>query len=178
MTKWLTGLLDRSFAVIGALVCAQAPMFIQQYNQQLTGRVAELKLQMDAMANIATLSQKSVKQYIQRFIDSGDPDFMRQGDILLWTHERYDQLTNALNQLSGASMTSKPFVFLRDLNWEVARSTLSEFQPGIPFTAEGFIYALIGIGIGFGVFFLLITLLRFCCRPFVKRQPTNTSISS
>lgn len=168
MANWLTRLLDRAFAVVGALVGAQAPMFIQQYNQQLSGRVAELKLQIEAIINIAAQSQKSIRQFIQRFIDSGDPDFMRQGDLMLSMNERYEGLLNASHQLSSATVISKPFVFIREFNWEIARSTFADFQAGVPFTLEGFCYALVGVGFGYGVFYLLTRFLKFFYRLFVR----------
>lgn len=173
MSNWLTGLFDRVFAVIGALVFAQAPMFIQQYGQQLSGRVAELKLQVNSIASAAAQGHKSVPQYIQRFIDSGDQDFMLQGELMQRMTLRFGHLSEALQDLSSTSIWSKPFVFIRDFNWEIAQSTFADFQPGIPFTLEGLMYALIGIGMGYGLFSLLAFVWRFCYRPFANffRKP-------
>lgn len=168
MSKWLTGFFDRVFAVLGALVCAQAPMFIQQYSQQLTGRAAELKLQVEAIANAAAQGHKSVPQYIQRFIDSGDQDFMLQGEIMQKMAFRYSDLSEALNQLNSSSLWMKPFVFMRNFNLEIGKSTLADFQLGIPFTLEGLIYALIGIGIGYGFFSVVVSICRFCYRKLAQ----------
>ncbi len=152
MMSWLTGLLDRTFAVLGALVGTQAPMFIQQYHQQLSGRVAELKLQIEAMTKIAVQGQKTLQQYIEHFIQSGDPDFMRQGELMLALNDRYETLLHAFQQLTSASALSKPFIFIREFNWDIASSTFVDFQTGVPFTLEGLGYGVIGIGLGYGVF--------------------------
>lgn len=177
MSNWLTGLFDRIFAVVGALVCAQAPMFIQQYSQQLSGRVAELKLQVGAIANVAAQGNKPVTQYIQRFLDSGDQDFMLQGELMQKMTLRYGHLSEALTDLGTSSMWSKPFVFMRDFSWDIAQSTFTDFQPGIPFTLEGFIYALIGIGLGYGFFALIAFIARFFynCIANLFRRPAGAS---
>lgn len=162
MTSWFTGLFDRIFAVIGALTCAQAPMFIQQYTQQLSGRVAELKLQTSAIAGAAAQTHKSVTQYIQRFIDSGDHDFMLQGELMQKMTLRYDNLSEALEVLNTTNIWLKPFVFMRNFSWDIAQSTFHNFQFGIPFTVEGMLYALAGIGLGYGTF----AIVGSFCRKF------------
>lgn len=162
MFNWITGLFDRVFAVACAIICAQSPMFIQQYNQHLSGRVAELKYQVDSMAYAATLGHKSLDQYILRFIESGDIDFIRQGELMHRMTERYESFSIALNRLSEASLISKPFIFVRDFNWEIARSTFSEFQPGVPLTLEGFAYAILGIILGYGIFALISMVTKGC----------------
>lgn len=65
MFKWIGGLMDRACAVVGAVVFAQAPLFMQQYSQQLIGRTAELKLQVDGMKQAANLSGKTLEQLTQ-----------------------------------------------------------------------------------------------------------------
>lgn len=168
MINWLKGLLDRAFVVIGALICAQAPMFMQQYTHQLSGRVAELKLQVDALSKAAMQGQTTLPSLIQKFMTSGDADFSRQGNLMNWTVERYEGLSASLQELMTASATGKPFVFVRDFNWEIASTTFSNYQMGIPFTVEGIIYGLIGIGLGYGVFFLIFSSIQFISTIFAS----------
>ncbi|MBA3238852.1 MAG: DUF2937 family protein [Parachlamydiaceae bacterium] len=160
MLDWFTGLLDRIFAVVGALICAQVPMFMQQYAHQLSGRVAELKLQVNSLTKAALLGQTTLPELIQKFVTSGDADFARQGDLMNWTVERYEGLSVALQNLITASSTAKPFIFVRDFNWEIASTTFTNFQMGIPFTVEGLIYGVIGIGIGYAAFFLIYSVFQ------------------
>lgn len=166
MTYWFISLLDRVFAVGGALICVQAPMYIQQYGHQLSGRVAELKLQVNGMMNAAAEGSKTLPQFIKRFLDSGDSDFMRQGQLMLASAERYEELSGALNSLNHSSAISRPFVFLRDFNWEIASATFSDFQPGISFSLEGLAYGLVGLGLGYGLFCLLSKLVSSLCGLF------------
>lgn len=160
MANWLTGLLDRTFAVVGALICAQAPMFMQQYAHQLSGRVAELKLQVDSLSKAALQGQITLQQLIQKFVNSSDADFARQGELMNWTVDRYESLSMALQNLMTAPATVKPFIFMRDFNWDIASNTLTNFHIGIPFTLEGIVYGIIGIGLGYGAFFLIFSLIR------------------
>lgn len=168
MAHWFAHFLDRIFAVAGAFICLQAPMYMQQYGHQLFGRVAELKLHVDGMVKAASLGEKTLPQYIQHFLDSGDPDFMRQGQLMLWSVERYEKLSEALNALTHSSVLSKPFIFLRDFNWAIAHTTYADFQPGITFNPEGIAYGLCGIGIGYGAFYLLSSFARSVCRLFIN----------
>lgn len=178
MSNWLIGFFDRAFAVVGALACAQAPMFIQQYGHQLSGRVAELKLQVQSIEYSASLGQKSLEQYVQRFLESGDLDFARQGELMQRMTERYNVLSIAINELNSATVISKPFIFIKEFNWDIASSTFSQFQPGIPFTFEGLIYAIAGIALGYGLFALFMTIVRLCYKcvvgPF-KRERNQIS---
>ncbi|MBA3602311.1 MAG: DUF2937 family protein [Parachlamydiaceae bacterium] len=172
MTYWLVSLLDRVFAVCGALICVQAPMYIQQYGHQLSGRVAELKLQVKGMLNAAAEGSKTLPQYINRFLESGDSDFMRQGKLMLSSAERYDELSGALSSLNQSSVVSRPFIFLRDLNWDIATTTFSDFQPGISFTVEGIAYGLVGVCLGYGLFYLLSKVVRGFCGLFKRSNKT------
>jgi hypothetical protein len=65
--------------VIGAFVASQIPEFIQQYTQRLAGHVNELYRLLNQMRQVASYSNKTLDQYIQKFITSSDPDFARQG---------------------------------------------------------------------------------------------------
>lgn len=152
MFKWFTGLLDRSCAVVGAILFAQAPVFMQQYTQQLIGRTAEIKLQVDALSYSANLSGKTVAQLTQKFLANPDPDIARQGEVMLAIVDRWHHLSSALNAMQESSVWTRPFSFLYHLNGEVFGSTFDEFSMGIPLNLEGGIYALVGILVGYMFF--------------------------
>jgi len=155
MKKWFTSLLDRIFAVASALCFAQIPLFMLQYQQQLYGHIAELKVQVDAMQKVASATGKTLPEYISRFTSSGDPDFMGQGFLMNGMIERTFSLSEASHSLSSATVYEKPFVFFNHLSWDIVSSTFSNFQPGIPFSVEGVVYAFIGIVFGYFSFLAL-----------------------
>lgn len=160
MFRWLGGLMDRICAVAGAIVCAQAPLFMKQYTQQLVGREAELRMQVDAMRNAAAISGKTLEQLINKFLTNPDADFAHQGEVMQNLVTRWHGLFDALNAMESSPFWERPFTFAYHLNTDIFKSTLSNFTFGIPMTVEGGIYAVAGIALGYGLF----ALVRSACR--------------
>jgi hypothetical protein len=146
--------MDRAFAVVGAVVFAQAPLFMQQYSQQLIGRTAELKLQVDGMRQAADLSGKTLAQLVQKFMQNPDPDVFRQGELMAGTIARWHSLSESLTAMQESSLWSRPFAFIYHLNFDVFYDTLHQFKVGLPLNMEGGAYALIGVLTGYLVFSL------------------------
>lgn len=145
MFKWVGGLIDRVFAVTGAFAFSQLPLFMQQYQQQLLGHVSELQLQLDAMKNAAALSGKSLEQYVIKFINSGDLDFVHQGELMNNMIHRYDTLLKGYNSLHEAPVYGKPFYFIHYFDADIARATWSTFEFGFAFSVDSLVYATFGI---------------------------------
>lgn len=173
MFRWIGRWIDRIFAVLGAILLSQAPLYIHQYTQQLTGHAIELSWQYQAMQQAAQKSDKSLPAYIDKFTSSSDADVARQGAIMNETIERYNHFEEALTQLSQATPLSRPFIFVRYVNMEVAKSTFAIFEPGFPFTVEGLAYALIGMILGYGVFYGIGKILASIFY-FFRRKPRQT----
>jgi hypothetical protein len=153
--KCIQGLLDRVFAVAGAVIFSQIPNFIDQYQQQVTGRMAELQLQINIMERVAATTGKTLKQYILKFLSSTDPDFYNQGEVIQQMLLRFESLVQALNALKEASAFTKAWALICHFDYEIARSTFSSFVVGLSFSLEGFIYAFIGLVFGLSCFFLV-----------------------
>lgn len=150
--RWIGGVIDRVCAVICAVLFAQIPLFVQQYSQQLIGRVAELRLQVAGMKQAAAVSGKTLEGLIAKFLSNADPDIVRQGELMDGLVQRFNGMSQALNSLQNSSVMERPFVFVAHLNGETFMSTLHNFTIGIPLTVEGGVYGLIGIVIGFCLF--------------------------
>ena len=155
LIRLVGGIIDRICALAGALCFSQAPLFMQQYKQQLFGRVEELELQVKVLKDAAQLSGKNLEEYIAKFIQSPDPDFSRQGEIMQNMYVRLVDLKHSLFALSDADLWNKPLSFLHHYNHEVGKATWKYFELGVPMTTEGAVYALFGLGFGFLVFYLL-----------------------
>lgn len=168
MMKWLSGLLDRAFAVIGAIVFAQAPLFMQEYTQQLIGRTAELRLQVNAMRQAASLSGKTLEQLTQKFMENSDPDVVLQGKVMLSIVERWQQLSEALTAMQGSSIWGRPFAFIYHLNTDVFSSTFHQFKLGLPLNLEGGLYALAGLTTGYLFYTLIRSVFRKTKSIFLK----------
>ena len=173
MKNWLAELMDRVFVVAGALVFSQAPVFFQQYTQRLGGHVSELRRQVSLLQSNAALSGKSLAEYVQKFVGSQDPDFSLQGNAMEQMLSRYTELRQAYEALLQAPPLSKPLVFLKDLQPDVAQLTLSDFSFGLQFTPEALAYALAGIVFGYFTFRSLKGIFSFSVRMIVKKDDSN-----
>lgn len=154
--KWIA----RIFIVLGALILSQMPLFISAYTQQLYGRVAELKMQKDELLKMAQASGKTLEQYIYKFLASTDPDFHGQGEWMQGTLNRLQSLSEALTSIQGATLWERPFIFLKTLNFEMAKTTFALFTPGLPLTAEGAAYIAAGAIFGWICFHAILLLFR------------------
>jgi hypothetical protein len=56
--------------------------------------------------------------------------------------------------MQGASLWSRPFVFLRDADAAIARGTWTIFKPAVPTTVEGLVYAVFGMLVLIGIYHL------------------------
>lgn len=135
--EWLARKLD----MLGGAVCAgiagattsQLDAFVQQYLQRLGGHLDELKRLHDSI-----LSQDRYRQLDQPARD------LLIGD----TQGRLDQIAEAFRALSAADPLARPFVFLANLDLEIAARTLEQFRPAVPADLAGLIYAGAGLVLG------------------------------
>lgn len=173
MFRWMGKILDRLFVVAGALLFLQLPLFMQQYRLQLTGHVAELKLQVTAMQQRAQMTGKTLEQFIQKFQNSSDADFAHQGQIMTNMVDRMHDLSDGLFALDHASVLSRPFQFLAHFHYDIVRSTMRTFEMGITFTLEGLVYALAGMIIGYLIF---LAVSRLCFSIYTQCSSKKKSV--
>jgi hypothetical protein len=155
MIKFFTNTLDRVLSLIFGVVFAQIPQFIQHYIQQLSGRVEELRMQVESMRYAASLSGKSLEQFIHKFQKNADPDFIHQGDVMSQVLGRYEQLSTAYTHMETAAGIEQPFTFFYYVDWSLAKSTMAHFSLGLPLTLEAGVYALCGIVCCHAIFVLI-----------------------
>lgn len=146
---FMNSLLDRLCMVLGAFIGSQIPAFMQQYTQRLGGHVAELNRLFDHLQVVAGQSNKTINQYIHKFLSSSDPDFVHQGEFMQNLEMRLQQLNQSLYQLTHSSLWDRPFVFIKDLHYDIAQSTFASFQPSLNITVEGLCYTGIGMIAGY-----------------------------
>jgi hypothetical protein len=156
-------LMDRLFVVAGAFLGSQIPEFLHQYTQRLSGHVGELQRLLNQMRQVASYSNKTLEQYIHKFITSPDPDFARQGEFMHGMASRFEELNLALNHLTQTSMWLRPYTFLKEVQYDIAHATLASFQPGINLNYEGLCYAGAGILIGWAFYQMVSKCIRLGC---------------
>lgn len=162
--------IDRFFAVAGAIGFIQFPALYQQYLHELSGHVKELKYQVGLIEHAALISHKTTSEWIAKFSQSIDPDFALQGKILKNMIGRLDSFLSAETALTQSSLVSKPFFFLKHLNWEILSDTFKSFQFSFPISFEGFAYALFGLVAGFSFFHALYWFIKKASLAFITKE--------
>lgn len=160
--------MGRFFAVLlgiaGALVGSQAPGFTLQYMQSLQGRVDEL----------ARVIEMQEANFAEKGYDrSGALRECRTANNLLLAFcdgyalniDRLDYLTTHLAELEAADDYTRPLVLARsltsptDVQREFITSTRKQFEPAVPATVHGAVYAAGGFGVVWGLASFLFGLL-------------------
>jgi len=138
-------LIDRILCVAGAVLFSQGPEFMQQYLQRLGGHLDEARRHLAAFTSAATDAGFILDKYIAQTAANPDPGVARLAKVMNDTVDRVDALFSAHDALLHASLWERPFVFLRHLDLGIARATATVYQPAVPTTAEGLVYALAGM---------------------------------
>ena len=151
-------LLDRALCVVGAVVFSQAPEFMQQYLQRLGGHLDEARRQLAQFKSVAAQSGLSLEQFIRQTNANADLAVAKLGGVMTDAAARVEHLETAQAAIHGASPLSRPFVFLRHVDTEIANATWSIYQPAVPTTVEGLLYALLGMAMFLGLYYGVIKL--------------------
>lgn len=145
----MIAIIDRLLSAILIIAFMQIPAFIQTYIQILAGHVAELNYQLNLYREAASNLQKTLPDLVSRFLNINDPDIHAIGVVLKQLSERADKLNYQLNLLTGSSAWQKPFHFISNIDFTLARESWDQFQLGLPLTLESFTYGGVGLLFGF-----------------------------
>lgn len=151
-------MLGRLLALIvgaaAAVAASQGPAFTDQYIQNLTGRIDELR-------PIVEEFDAKVSEYNYTRASAMAECSTAEGllDALCSTYEtvveRYEMLTLHMAELNAATIWTRPLVLARTYKKDIAESVYSVFKPAVPATPEGFAYG----GGGFLAGFLALSLI-------------------
>ncbi len=167
--KWIAVWVDRLCVLIGAFVGSQIPAFMQQYSQRLAGHIAELNYTLLQIKNMAQFSNKSVDGYVQKFLMSSDADFVMHGKFMQSLQLRWETFSHAYNSLTQSSVWLKAYVFINELQSDIAYATLSTFQPSMIFNLESLAYALFGIVLALTIYKTLLKIFQIMFRKFFRK---------
>jgi hypothetical protein len=138
-------LLDRILCVVGAVLFSQIPEFMQQYLQRLGGHLDEARRQLQIFQETAAQSGLTLDRLINQTTANADPAVAKLGGVMTDAVARVDVLASAQTAMENASLWTRPFVFLRHLDFGIARGTWTIFKPAVPTTIEGLLYAALGM---------------------------------
>ena len=144
--KAIDSLVDRIVAVLGAISSSQLPGFIQHYTQRLGGHVVEAERNLEGWQEIANqTTDGDVVGLANIYLLSPAPEVVAAGRKCLGDLLRVETLQDALTALEHASLWTRPFVFLRHVDGDIAEATLSHFAMNVPLDAESLVYAMCGL---------------------------------
>ena len=162
-------LIDRILCVLGAVLFSQGPEFMQQYLQRLGGHLEEARHQLAVFQQTAAQAGLSLDQFITKTAANSDAAVAKLGGVMSGAAERVATLQSAHESLLHASLWERPFIFLGHLDLGIARATGAVYQPAVPTTAEGIVYALAGMLVFLALYHYG---LRFVLALFGRRATT------
>ena len=118
------------------------------------GALAESKKGVDLLKGQASSGGKTLEAFIAKHLKSIDPDFQASGRAMMSSVERMRHYESVLAEWKGASAWEKPFLFFSNLDRDLLSAV--SFQPALPLTYEGAVYALAGVLVGMFFFSLFI----------------------
>ena len=133
-------LLGTVLAAVAGVAFAQLPAFIQQYLQRLGGHVDEAQLNLSQVITGASF----------RTLDAPAREV-----LTVSLNQRVSELETGEQAITSASASVRPFIFLRELNPDIAMATFRAFEPAVPLSTAGLIYGVTGIVAGWLFYELL-----------------------
>ena len=135
--------------VAGALIGSQAPGFTLQYMQNLQGRIDELKPIVEEFdANVSSYGYTRDTAMAECAGADGLLDALCQTYVT--TVKRYELLTAHIAELNAASDFVRPLVLAKTQMRDITDSVREQFEPAIPATAHGAIFAAGGFAVLWG----------------------------
>ena len=152
----------------GASVTSQFPEFSQQYAQRLGGAVDELATviaDFDASAAASDLTRTEALAQLQ-----GTDFLARRRADMERTIDRHADLSEALTALQNAGPFMRAYQLRHFTDRDIATRAYEAYQPAVPLTLEGGVFAGVGFLGGAGLLSALLGLLRLVFR---RRSATS-----
>lgn len=153
--SFIESLLDRIISVAGAIVFAQMPAFIVQYQQRLGGHVDELKHLISKYRSYAASNNRTLDEYINIHLQSTVKEFASTGQLMNENLARFNELSSALKEIADSTGLLKLFMFFKNFDVEIYRGTMKNFVPGITFSTDAILYGLTGVIIFMSIYWLI-----------------------
>jgi hypothetical protein len=142
-----------AIGALGAIVGAQLPEVMQQYQQRLGGAADEVAAIVDRFDRDAAANNMSRGDALAQLRVSGDDLVRRRGIDMELNIERLTLLRQQRQDMSGDYLT-RAVTFLAHADQPLLNETLKVYQPAVPTTAEGLFSALAGFVAGWWVIVL------------------------
>ena len=151
--------------ILGAVLVSQLPGFTLQYMHNLNGRLDELEPIVEELRFDIAVYNYTVETALVECDTAGgllDAFCETFEEILI----RYQELLDHYNDLESTSPYIRPFRLLKTIHQDIAESVMEEFEPAVPTSDSGLVYA----GVGFLVFWVGIQVLFCACGRMCRRR--------
>lgn len=139
-------LAERLVVFFVALLFSQAPQFMNLYLNVLSGAKAAHEKSVASLSEKAQELEMTVQQFIDDLLKSESKVSQGSGRVHKKLLADFEEIRLAWEALRNCTPFMRPFVFLRHVDWSLARSV--QFQPALPFTREALLYVCVGIIFG------------------------------
>lgn len=151
-----------------AVALSQFPEYAQQYTQRLGGAVDELRIVTEKFDRDAQTAGLDRQQALTRFESSSDTFLAGRGTSEAANFARYEQLSATLARIQNANAVQRFQMLPAYFDTDIGSRTLENYQPAVPVTVEGILYAGGGLLVGY---LFMSGLWRFLAMPFRRRYP-------
>lgn len=151
--------------VFGAIVGAQLPEIMQQYQQRLGGATDEVATIVDRFDRDAATNDMNREGALAQLRASGDDLVRRRGTDMELNVQRLSALRQQRDDMTGDYLRRAAY-FLSHADPILLNETLKVYKPAVPTTAEGLFSALAGFVAGWWI-------LRLVAWPFRRWNETR-----
>jgi hypothetical protein len=163
----IKGLLDRVLFALGVLLFMQVPHFVDQYTQRLGGYYQAQVNHLDQYQQIAKKQhQGNLDALIQEFMSSDRASVRETGNNISVIRGQAGSLKNDLYVLDHKPLALKLMHLATGARYDIAQQTLTNYKPGVPFSFESLVCALLG-----GVFMSMLFNSFLFVPGLFKRKP-------
>ena len=145
---------------VGAMLASQAPEFMQQYKQRLGGAIDELAVVVRHFDNDARVAGIDRASAIERYTHSGDAFFVRRGNAMQTTIQRWHDMSDQWRALASSNLFTKLPIFLTGADENLLTRTWETYKPAIPTTPESLAYSGVGFLFSHLIFGSILSLFR------------------
>lgn len=135
-------------ALLGGAALSQAPEFTQQYRQRLGGAMAELQQFVADFDRDAKANGLSRAQALGAYAHSTEKFLNDRGLTMQGVLDRFDRLDRQSRDFASMAPVMRPFGLLTEHDRKVWSGAWRDFEPAMPLTAHGAVWAAIGAAVG------------------------------
>lgn len=146
-----------AFGLAGALSLSQAPEFAQQYRQRLGGALEELRRVVADFDADAAQNGMSRGEALTLHLTSPENLFRDRGTRMQRTIERQALLEGQAAWFATLPPAARPLAVARGYDDTLLRGLWRDYEPGLPLTVQGGLWAAAGFGLG-AVLVILLTM--------------------